>query len=264
LSELGRTARILLAEDNATNQLVAVQLLRGFDVKLDVVGDGLEAVHAACNFQYDVICMDMRMPEMDGLAATREIRSRGGRLATVPVIALTANTFPEDVAACFDAGMTGFVAKPVNKRSLVSALIAALDRKDPAAIVAPRRDRTEPALDRASFARLKEDIEEQGVADLIAMFEAETLDRLARIADPHLDRGTLSREVHSLKGAAAAASATLLSRRAADLEIRLEHGEGMNDDDIPALTEALDAWGQELGSLDIKAGAGDQRILLSG
>jgi len=80
-------------------------MLRGLPVQVDVVGDGMEAVDAASRFAYDVIFMDMRMPEMDGLAATRLIRQRGGALARVPIVALTANAFPEDVKACFDAGM---------------------------------------------------------------------------------------------------------------------------------------------------------------
>jgi signal transduction histidine kinase/CheY-like chemotaxis protein len=125
---LGRPARVLLAEDNPTNQFVVLQLLRGFDLRVDVASNGLEAVHAASCACYDVICMDMSMPEMDGLAATRAIRAMGGQLATVPIVALTANAFPEDAAACLGSGMTGFLAKPVSKKSLVGALLAAFDQ----------------------------------------------------------------------------------------------------------------------------------------
>ena len=91
-----------------------------------MVGDGLEAVDAACRFPYGLIFMDMQMPEMDGLDATRQIRSRGGDLAAIPIVALTANAIPEDVAACYDAGMNQFVAKPVNRQVLLTALMGAL------------------------------------------------------------------------------------------------------------------------------------------
>jgi CheY-like chemotaxis protein len=102
--------------------------LRGFDLRIDVVGDGVEAVRAARSFAYDAIFMDVRMPEMDGLDATREIRALGGQLATVPIIALTANAFPEDVAACFTSGMSGFVAKPFRGETLLAALLNAMER----------------------------------------------------------------------------------------------------------------------------------------
>jgi signal transduction histidine kinase/DNA-binding NarL/FixJ family response regulator len=157
LGRLGRTARILFAEDNPTNQFVALRLLRGFDLQVDVVADGLEAVHGASSFPYDVICMDMRMPQMDGLAATRAIRAMGGRQARVPVIALTANAFPEDVAACFAAGMTDFVAKPIRKEALLNALRKALEAgvHDGASVNGMfAADQAEATLDRQEFERL--------------------------------------------------------------------------------------------------------------
>jgi len=132
----GRTLRILFAEDNATNQMVARQLLRNLDVQVDIVGDGREALTAATRFAYDVVFMDMHMPEMDGLEATRAIRQQGGRLATLPIIALTANAFAEDVKACLAAGMTAFLPKPVNRDMLLSAMCDVL-AAGPAEAAAP-------------------------------------------------------------------------------------------------------------------------------
>ena len=123
---LGRPMRVLVAEDNPTNQFVVKLLLRDFDVTLDVVADGRAAVQAATATAYDAICMDMLMPEMDGLQATRAIRRLGGAAATLPIIALTASAFSEDVKACTDAGMTHFVAKPVCREVLLQALEDAL------------------------------------------------------------------------------------------------------------------------------------------
>jgi CheY-like chemotaxis protein/HPt (histidine-containing phosphotransfer) domain-containing protein len=242
---LGRSLRILFAEDNPTNQFVALQMLRGFDVQIDVVADGLEAVHGASSFVYDVICMDMRMPEMDGLTATRAIRAMGGYLATIPIIALTANAFPEDVAACYASGMTGFVAKPVRKETLLAALHTALGTTgsaDVPVLATSEADPEEMALDGAAFARLTDEIGGDGVTELVAMFADETLARLQLIADPGLDRERRIREIHSLKGAAAAVCAVSLSRRAAGAESLLRHDDTIAGVDTLPLIEAFDAW----------------------
>ena len=216
-------------------------MLRDFDLQTDVVADGLEAVHAASSFLYDVICMDVRMPEMDGLEATRAIRAMGGHLATIPIIALTANAFPEDVAACFDAGMTAFVAKPVRKETLVAALLRALEG-DPVAAPDIAAAEDDGPLDREAFESLAREIGADGLAELVVLFEAETDVRLRLIADGSLDRERLVREVHSLKGAAAAACATALSRAAAERETMLKRDEAMTPADHAALTSAFNAW----------------------
>ena len=118
--------RVLLAEDNPTNQFVVIRLLKGLPIKVDVAQDGAEAVAEAARTAYDMICMDMRMPEMDGLEATRVIRRREGPSRQAAIVAMTANAFPEDMAACRDAGMTDFVAKPVSKDRLMAAMLRAL------------------------------------------------------------------------------------------------------------------------------------------
>jgi two-component system, sensor histidine kinase len=91
------------------------------------VADGVEAVETVAESNYDVVLMDVRMPEMDGLAATRAIRAQGGRFETLPIVALTANAFAEDVKICREAGMSDFLAKPLRKPALVAALLRALD-----------------------------------------------------------------------------------------------------------------------------------------
>ena len=122
LARLGRPLRVLIAEDNATNQLVVTRMLREFDIDLHIAQNGVEALAQATQGAFDAIFMDMRMPEMDGLEATRAIRAHGGALATMPIIALTANAFADDIKACRDAGMNDFVAKPIRKRLLVDKL----------------------------------------------------------------------------------------------------------------------------------------------
>lgn len=127
IAALDRPLKVLVAEDDAVNRMVVSKMLGEFDVDLRAVTDGVEAVQAASEGKYDVVLMDVRMPDMDGLAATRAIRAEGGRFEILPIIALTANAFPEDVKICRDAGMSGFLAKPLRKPALVTALLRALD-----------------------------------------------------------------------------------------------------------------------------------------
>ena len=124
---LDRPLKVLVAEDDAVNRLVVCKMLGAFDVELRVVTDGAEAVAATSEGHYDVVLMDVRMPDMDGLAATRAIRAQGGRFESLPIVALTANAFPEDVRVCREAGMSDFVAKPLCKPALIAALLRALD-----------------------------------------------------------------------------------------------------------------------------------------
>ncbi|WP_298245622.1 ATP-binding protein [uncultured Bradyrhizobium sp.] len=127
IAGLDRPLKVLVAEDDAVNRMVVSKMLGAFDVELRVVTDGTEAVAAASEGNYDVVLMDVRMPDMDGLAATRAIRAQGGRFAALPIVALTANAFPEDVRICREAGMSDFLAKPLRKPALVAALLRALD-----------------------------------------------------------------------------------------------------------------------------------------
>ncbi|MGX1164261.1 signal transduction histidine kinase/CheY-like chemotaxis protein [Bradyrhizobium sp. USDA 372] len=127
IASLDRPLKVLVAEDDAVNRMVVSKMLGAFDVELRVVTDGTEAVAAACEGNYDVVLMDVRMPDMDGLAATHAIRAQGGRFEALPIIALTANAFPEDIKICREAGMSDFLAKPLRKPALIGALLRALD-----------------------------------------------------------------------------------------------------------------------------------------
>ncbi|QOZ09457.1 ATP-binding protein [Bradyrhizobium sp. CCBAU 51765] len=127
IAGLDRPLKVLVAEDDAVNRMVVSKMLGSFDVELRVVADGAEAVAAASEGNYDIVLMDVRMPDMDGLAATRAIRAQGGRLEALPIIALTANAFPEDIKICREAGMSDFLAKPLRKPALIAALLRALD-----------------------------------------------------------------------------------------------------------------------------------------
>lgn len=126
-TSLGDSLSILVAEDNDINALLVQALLARMGHRVTVVADGAVAVNAVASAQtvgapYDAVLMDLHLPGMDGLEATRRIRSLGGAAGRIPVIALTANAFPEDRANCRAAGMNGFVTKPVDRKRLEAAL----------------------------------------------------------------------------------------------------------------------------------------------
>jgi two-component system, sensor histidine kinase and response regulator len=115
-------ARILLVEDNPVNREVALALLEDIGMSADVALDGVEALERLADASYDLVLMDMQMPRMDGLEATRRLRRMPG-LAGLPVLAMTANAFAEDRKACAAAGMNDFVPKPVDPAAFHRVLL---------------------------------------------------------------------------------------------------------------------------------------------
>ena len=114
--------RVLLVEDEPVNREIASELLRAAGLEVDLAGDGAEAVAKASSGDHRLILMDVQMPVMDGLSATREIRRLPlGRL--VPILAMTANAFAEDKEQCLKAGMNDFVAKPVDPDAMFSVIL---------------------------------------------------------------------------------------------------------------------------------------------
>jgi len=113
--------RVLVAEDNAVNQLLVRRMFEKLGIRIDLAANGREAVQMATELDYDIIFMDCSMPELDGYEATAMLRnqSRGRR---VPIIAITANAMSEDRARCLDAGMDDHLTKPVRIEDIRGAL----------------------------------------------------------------------------------------------------------------------------------------------
>ena len=114
--------RILLVEDNAVNQKLALRLLEQMGYRADLAGNGLEAIQAVGRQKYDVVLMDVQMPEMDGLEASRQICARWSRGERPHIIAMTANAMQGDRERCLEAGMDDYGSKPSRVNELVTAL----------------------------------------------------------------------------------------------------------------------------------------------
>jgi CheY-like chemotaxis protein len=122
----GRSAHVLVVDDNATNRMVAQALCEMFECTCEAAGDGLEAVEAARAGRFDLILMDIKMPRMDGVTAARAIRELPGDAGEVPIVALTANADPDDAADYLAAGMDGVVEKPMKPEHLLAVLQQAM------------------------------------------------------------------------------------------------------------------------------------------
>ncbi|MEO0534083.1 MAG: CHASE2 domain-containing protein [Cyanobacteria bacterium P01_A01_bin.123] len=133
---LDRPLKILLAEDNLVNQKVTLRMLQRLDLSADIVASGKQALEALSQTSYDLILMDMRMPEMDGIEATRKIRDRGDDTPYPWIIAMTANAADSDRQSCLAAGMNDYLSKPIRLNRLTKVLqhaadsLGALERAD--------------------------------------------------------------------------------------------------------------------------------------
>jgi PAS domain S-box-containing protein len=224
-----RGARILVVEDNAVNQDVALGILRKLGLRADAVGDGAEAVELLKTLPYDLVLMDMQMPGIDGLEATRIIRNPQSAVLNhqVPVIAMTANAMRGDRERCLEAGMNGYVSKPVSPQALVEALNAWLPpyatdaRSDVSAslALASEPDHGLPVFDRASLlARMMGD---ESLSDRILVHFLESIPAQIESLRRSLNSGDVAaakRTAHAIKGAASNVSGERLSRVSFELE----------------------------------------------
>jgi len=237
-----RMAKILVAEDGEINRLVVTAMLGKAGYQVEVAQNGLKAVEAASAADYDLILMDVQMPEMDGYQATVAIRGLPGPRSQVPILAFTANALREDLDACLAAGMNDFIAKPVEKDRLL-ATIANWLRKDtgaepafpPPADDAPAAD---PLLDRSALQFLADQTDEQTVRDTVAIFFEDTARRMDKLAQAlaAMDYQTLGFEAHSIKSAAMTIGALRLAKGCKNLEAACQDG---NDETARRLAQSL-------------------------
>jgi signal transduction histidine kinase/CheY-like chemotaxis protein len=222
----GAPCRVLLVEDNRVNQLVAKGLLEKSDTTVDVAGNGREALAALDRQRYDVVFMDLQMPEMDGYKTTAEIRRREGVERHTPIVAMTAHAMPEDRARCFAVGMDDYLTKPV----ALDDLRIVLTRWRATGGSEPRPgagDSTGDASGRESSQVFDRDLalanaggDPALLLDLIRIFQGENHKILAEIRDGLSagDARVVERGAHRMKGSLG----TLAARAARDAASELE------------------------------------------
>jgi two-component system sensor histidine kinase/response regulator len=262
LRQTRRRLRVLLAEDNAINRELVVRLLSKRGHTVVVAANGKQAVAALEAQSFDVVLMDVQMPEMDGFEATAAIRQKEKAIGThVPIIALTAHAMKGDRERCLAGGMDGYVSKPVQAEELIKA-VEGLDGNSPA--TGKASDLTNEVVDR-EVALARVDGDEGLLADLAKLFCEESPKLLSAVQDAVAKRDTaaLKRAAHSLKGSIS----TFAARDATEAALRLEDlaraGELASAEDayrllvaqVERLKQALEGLGsgggrlQEAGSL---------------
>jgi CheY-like chemotaxis protein/HPt (histidine-containing phosphotransfer) domain-containing protein len=223
-----RKIRILLAEDNPTNQQVALRVLEKLGFRADAVANGQEAIHALETLPYDLVFMDVQMPVMDGFEATRSIRSGKTKAPNphIPIIAMTAHAMKGDREDCINAGMDDYVSKPIAPGALSEALDKWLGhdpQERPAAAVSPtakiKTDEGPAVFDRQSLVELltgDEDLVKQIIAGFLEDMPIQIDVLKKEIAKG--DAGQAGRQGHAIKGAAANVRGMALSAVASDIE----------------------------------------------
>jgi len=231
--------RLLLVEDNALNQEVALQLLEDVGLHADLASDGLQALERVRAQRYDLVLMDVQMPHLDGLGATRAIRAMPDR-ADMPILAMTAGAMTEDREACQAAGMSDVVTKPVDPEDLYAALLRWLppaaaqagDSRPPATMGGPRAATTptEPSDPLAAVPGLSPAVGLRLVGGRLAVYHR-VLRRFAEHHGPDVQRlreaslagaaDEIAGICHGLKGVAGAVGAQALAAQAARVEAGL-------------------------------------------
>jgi len=232
-------ARALLVEDNRVNQMVACGMLDRLGVSVDTAANGLEAIEAFMNEDYDLIFMDVQMPVLDGLEATLAIREHEAETSRTPtpIIAMTAHARAEDRRACLAAGMNNYIVKPISPEQLASIVDGSLGDAAKAAKVKPEA----PLLDHAELSRRLGDDQEL-IREVLSM-ATEDLKLLHQRYQTSMSEGDLddaAQRLHTLVGVASSASFRRLSKAAAELEKHLiEHQSPLPEDRAPPLEHIL-------------------------
>ncbi len=245
--------RILLAEDNAFNRALIEHVLEPMGCQVDKAASGTEAVRAFRPGRYDLVLMDCQMPEMDGLAATREIRRIEAGGSRVPVVAVTAGTVSGARRACLDAGMDDFLAKPFSlgrlRKKVLEWLLPAIDSEPPDAD--ERKSEPDVRLDHPAehvvdLSRLQELAHDAGSPQIVVELSRIFLDDVARrvvalgLAAKARDQRAYLNVIHAIKGASGNFGAVRMARIAESSERKAKHG------DLSEVDAAVAELGREL------------------
>ncbi len=245
--------RILLAEDNAVNQKLALRLLQQMGYRADVAANGIEVLESLERQTYDAILMDVQMPEMDGLEASRQINKRWARQDRPRIIAMTANAMQGDREMCLAAGMDDYLTKPIRVEELVAALLKTKSRLSDSQPPTPASP-----LDEMTFANLKATMGADFIGELIATFLEDSPQLLAEMKRAYAanDLDSFRRAAHSLKSNSNNFGATTLAAQAKELEQMAREGNLQGADQKIAALEH--AYQQVARTLENKRGAEKQ------
>lgn len=212
--ENNKPLKVLVADDNETNQMIISVILKRLGCFTDIVSDGLKAVQAVKNNSYDIILMDVSMPNMDGLEATRQIRSLASEKSSVKIVALTAYTQEEDKLKVFDAGMDAFLSKPVFRNDIVTLINSIVGKHsnpgDHSDTNITLRD--EDVLNQETLSQITDGMNDSDISELFGMFSRDLTRHLnnANISVKSEDFQLLERSSHGLKGLSGTFGATKL------------------------------------------------------
>jgi PAS domain S-box-containing protein len=253
-------ARVLLAEDNGVNQVVARNMLKALGCEFDIVPNGAEALQALQNNSYDLVLMDCQMPVMDGYAATRAIREREARkgLNRLPVVALTANALVGDADACLESGMDDHLAKPYTRRQLAAAMVRWLPAHSvqlprpaaaPAASTAPtasteaeKPQGPDSILDAASLNSIREmDDDGSVMTEIFQMYLEELPTHVSGMqrAQQAADNKALAAVAHAMKSASYNIGAKSVAELCKRLEAQAKAGHAADCEELVAAILAL-------------------------
>jgi PAS domain S-box-containing protein len=200
LPQFVRGGRVLVAEDNPTNQIIVVTMLEKLGLRVDTVANGAEAVTAVKSIPYDMVLMDMQMPEMDGLEATKLIRRLPDPLGRIPIVGVTANAFREDHERCIEAGMQAVVTKPFRWSDLTRAMAPhmAIEGQSGGDLSGDDLRVANPS----AWDKLIDEVGPEAAQAITSVFLRDSRSRLGRMADYVVsgDLKGIGREAHALKG----------------------------------------------------------------
>lgn len=248
--------RVLVAEDNAVNRRVAIALLERFGLEIDIAEDGRLAVSRALDGDYDLIFMDMQMPELDGIEATREIRAAGGALTEVPIVAMTAGVLDGARERAMAAGMNDYLTKPIlpgQLERLLGRFLTATPETPEQPISGPGPGELGEALiDPQILAELEGALGSNVVDELVQLYRDQVPERLAELdaAVSGGDGAALAEQAHRLKGESSGLGLNRVATLAAALERDAAHLDGADRRlRVTALEAALNDTLKALGRL---------------